>query len=94
MFEIKTGNGDEIFFQGRLDALNSKIAEDFLSKIDSTAVIDFKDLEYISSAGLSVLLKTQKKLGEGGNQLILRNMNGFIKEIFKYAGFDTIFLIK
>ena len=57
-------------------------------------VVNFKDIDYISSAGLGVLLKTQKRLGEGGHSLTLANMNNHIKDVFVYAGFDAVFSIE
>ncbi len=50
-------------------------------------------LEYISSAGLGVLLKTQKRAMATGQGLRLVNANQHIRDIFKYAGFDRIFEI-
>jgi anti-anti-sigma regulatory factor len=41
-----------------------------------------------------VLLATQKRLGDAGHQLRLKHMNRHIREVFKYAGFDTIFEIE
>ena len=52
-----------------------------------------RGLEYISSAGLGVLLKTQKRVMAGGQGLRLVNANKHIRDIFKYAGFDRIFEI-
>jgi anti-anti-sigma factor len=51
-------------------------------------------LEYISSAGLGMLLSVQKRLGESGNKLRLTQMNRHIREIFRMAGFDHIFDIE
>jgi anti-anti-sigma factor len=56
-------------------------------------VIDLAGLEYVSSAGLGVLLKTQKRVMASGKGLKLVNANRHIRDIFKYAGFDRIFEI-
>jgi anti-sigma B factor antagonist len=47
----------------------------------------------VSSAGLGVLLKTQKRVMASGQGLRLINANKHIRDIFKYAGFDRIFEI-
>jgi anti-sigma B factor antagonist len=54
-------------------------------------VVDLAGLEYVSSAGLGVLLKTQKRVMASGRGLRLVNVNHHIHDIFRYAGFDRIF---
>ena len=94
MFDIKVDEDDTIQLSGRFDASQTEKAKGVFNELTSTSYIDFKNLEYISSAGLGVLLMTQKRLNETGFQLILKNMNNHIREIFKYAGFDMIFEIE
>ena len=48
----------------------------------------------ISSAGLGVLLKTQKRLVAGGSGLKIINVNNHIKDVFRYSGFNAIFDIE
>ena len=85
---------NEIRLSGRFDASQMEKAKLFFDKITQSAVIDFKELEYISSAGLSVLLFTQKRLSDKNQQLKLINMNDHIRDVFLYAGFDKIFTIE
>ena len=92
MFEI-TMNEDKVVLSGRFDASQVETASHFFEKITRTTVVDFKELDYISSAGLSVLLATQKRLSEKNQQLKLTNMSNHIRDVFKYAGFDMIFEI-
>jgi anti-sigma B factor antagonist len=94
MFEIAFGENGEVICRGRLDAAQSEKAESFLSTLDDTCVVDFGDLEYISSAGLAVLLKTQKRLSENGAELRIVNVSSHINDIFRYSGFNTIFKIE
>ncbi len=94
MFEAGIGDGGEIWFAGRLDAAQAAKAESFLQNHDSPGVIDFARLEYISSAGLGVLLKTQKRLMGSGSGLTLINVNHHIRDVFRYSGFDRIFTIE
>ncbi len=94
MFDVKLGEQNELLFFGRLDAAQASTARNHLDRIQETTVLDFSNLEYISSAGLSVLLFTQKRLNENGHHLKLKNLNKHIREVFRYAGFDMIFEIE
>jgi anti-sigma B factor antagonist len=94
MFEAGIGESGEVFFAGRLDAAQASKAESFLAALEAAAVIDFARLEYISSAGLGVLLKTQKRLMSAGGGLRLINVNNHISDVFRYSGFDQIFRIE
>ena len=94
MFEIKFGEQNTVQIIGRFDASQTDIAKDFFKDIAKTTKVDFENLNYISSAGLGVLLLTQKRLKGNDYELILINMNNHIKEVFRYAGFDMIFRIE
>ena len=93
MFEATIIGADEVRLQGWFDASQVEIALPVFDKLDASTVVNFKDLEYISSAGLGVLLKTQKRLKGKGCGLRLINMNKHISDVFRYAGFDQIFEI-
>ena len=94
MFEIKISPENQVQLQGRFDAAQAEKAREIFAGIQHTVVVDFAELEYISSAGLSVLLATQKRLKSQGQELVLKNLNRHIREIFRYAGFDMIFTIQ
>jgi anti-sigma B factor antagonist len=91
MFDIKRTAEGNIIFTGRLDASKSDQARTFLSSISNSCTLDFSELEYISSAGLSVLLAAQKRLGESGHSIKIINLNTHIENIFRVAGFDFVF---
>jgi anti-sigma B factor antagonist len=57
---------------------------------DGKMVIDFSQVDYISSAGLRVLLKTAKQMKKGGGKLGLCNLNDQIKEVLELSGFMGI----
>ncbi len=94
MFEIKSDDSGHIYFAGRLDASQVDKLSHVLDQVLESCTIDFKDLTYISSAGLGVLLATQKRLNDRGHSLNFINMNKHIKDIFILAGFDLIFKIE
>ena len=93
MFEIGRGAAGEVVLKGRLDAAQCEKALQFFDGVADPHVVDFTDLDYVSSAGLGVLLKTQKRAMQAGRGLRLVNVNKHIFDIFRYAGFDKIFEI-
>ena len=93
MFEIRMGEQGDVVLTGRLDAAQCDKALQFLDGVTAPHVVDLAGLEYISSAGLGVLLKTQKRAMAKGRGLRLVSVRGHIHDIFKYAGFDRIFEI-
>jgi anti-sigma B factor antagonist len=91
MFEIGRGAAGEVVLKGRLDAAHCETALQFFDRIPDPHVVDLGGLDYISSAGLGVLLKTQKRVMQAGRGLRIINVNRHISDIFRYAGFDRIF---
>lgn len=94
MFEVTISQHGEVLLSGRFDASQVERAKTVFDKMNRSGTVNFRDLEYISSAGLGVLLMTQKRLSESGHALKLVNMNKHIRDIFRYAGFDTVFEIE
>jgi len=94
MFEIGFGSDGEIVCSGRLDAAQCGKAQEFMDAVAEAKTVDFSALEYISSAGLGVLLKTQKRLVESGVGLKIINVNNHIHDVFRYSGFNSIFDIE
>ena len=94
MFEIRLSDEGRVVLSGRLDAAQCGKAQAVLDGIPSPRIVDMGSLDYISSAGLGVLLKTQKRLMATGGGLRLINVNSHIGDIFRYSGFDQIFEIE
>lgn len=93
MLDIRVVDG-EVRLGGVFDASQVPVAEPVFEEIHETVVVNFEGLEYISSAGLSVLLMTQKRLAGDGHELKLVNLSNHISDVFRYAGFDLIFSIE
>ena len=91
MFAIQWGETGEILVSGRWDASQTERAEAFFRSVNESRVVDFRNLEYISSAGLGVLIVTQKRLTNSGGTLKLVNLNSHIADVFRYSGLDRIF---
>ena len=78
----------------RVDTNNApeveKIIWENIGDGDGKMIIDFSQVNYISSAGLRVLLKTAKQMKKGGGKLGLCNLNDQIKEVLELSGFMGI----
>jgi anti-sigma B factor antagonist len=78
---------------GRLDSNTSQGFEkkifDAISDGSKSMIVDFKDLDYISSAGLRVILKATKALNREEGKIMLCSMQDYVKEVFEIAGFDS-----
>ncbi|MDA1028952.1 MAG: STAS domain-containing protein [Bacteroidetes bacterium] len=91
MLEIVQDAPDSIRLIGRLDAVQSERAFAAFDLLEGDCTVHFEQLDYISSAGLSVLLHTQQRLSKTGGSIKLRGLNPHVKQVFEYAGFNTIF---
>ena len=94
MFDIRKNEHGVILLFGRLDASQTEKAKSLLDGVAESRTVDCSGLDYISSAGLGVLLATQKRLGERGQGLTLANLNEHIRDIFRVAGLDAVFRIE
>lgn len=94
----KTLNGTElnVTLTGRLDTTTAPQLETEV-KLNivgvKTLILDFAGLEYLSSAGLRVLLAAQKTMNKQG-EMIIKNVNETINEIFEVTGFIDILTIE
>jgi len=81
-------------FEGNLDTNTSTEAQEHLNKaIDGGAakiVVSFEKVDFVSSAGLRVLLATAKRLGSSGGSLRVCGLNETVAEVFEISGFSTI----
>ncbi len=94
--ENKNGDTTTLLVSGRLDTttapqLESKLRE--CSKGIKTLNLDLKDVEYISSAGLRVVLLAHKLLAGFGGKLSVQNPSDFCKQVFQATGMDSVLTI-
>jgi len=94
MFQIEFDETGNVVAEGRLDAAQAPRAQEFLDAVTEQCTLDLGKLEYMSSAGLGVLLRTHKRLMGSGGGLKLVNVNSHINDIFMYSGFDKLFEIE
>ena len=94
----KNLNGTEltVTIAGRLDTTTApQLEAEFKQNINGVEklVLDFTSLEYLSSAGLRVLLAAQKAMNKQG-EMIIKNVNETINEIFEVTGFIDILTVE
>lgn len=94
----KKRNGSELYIEltGRLDTTTAPQLESELKHNISGVerlVFDFIKLEYLSSAGLRVLLSAQKVMNKQG-EMVIKNVNETIADIFEVTGFSDILTIE
>ncbi len=93
----KTLNGNELTLalEGRLDTMTApELEQELNSSLDGaeSLILDFSKLDYISSAGLRVLLSAHKAMaGKGGMKVI--HVNEIVSEVFEVTGFSDILTI-
>ncbi|WP_176015141.1 STAS domain-containing protein [Victivallis sp. Marseille-Q1083] len=94
---LKQADGyDLLCITGRLDAATAGEGERQITELTantSRLLVDMAGLEYISSAGLRVLLIVAKKMGQRGGRLALCALTPGVKEVFDISGFSSIFKI-
>lgn len=91
----KTDTATTLVLEGRLDTATAPQLEAELKDIlpDAQLVLDLEKLDYISSAGLRVLLSIQKRIGKQGSLKMIHVQEG-VRDIFDITGFSDIFTIQ
>ena len=93
-------NGDvlKIALEGRLDTGTAPLLEEKFKSCDKEikgVILDFAKVDYISSAGLRVLLPINMKLTADGNDPVtIKNANEIVREVFEITGLSTILNIE
>lgn len=86
-----------ITLEGRLDTVSAPDLETIFNEVSESDVkelqLDFKGLDYISSAGLRVLLRGQRMMSEKGG-MVITNVKDAVMEVFEMTGFIDILTIK
>lgn len=92
MFKARVAENGIVFLTGRLDAAQVDRAQEALGKLATATVADCSELEYISSAGIGLLMVTYKRLADAGHSFRLVNVPARIRTVFQYAGLDKLLL--
>ena len=94
MFEIEVGEAGRVRLTGRLDAEEADRALSVLNQVSAPVTLDCSGLEYISSAGIGVIMETYKRLQKTGGRMVLVQMNPKVRNVFRYAGLDRLLEIE
>jgi len=94
MFDIEKRSDGAILIRGRLDASQAARIQQFVAVTHEDTVIDFCELDYISSAGLGQIVALHQKLSKTGKALILKGMQPQIRYIFHLARLDKVLWIE
>jgi anti-sigma B factor antagonist len=93
ILDSKQNDTDVFKLIGRLDSNTSPdLEKKIFNAIEDGAInmiLDFENLDYISSAGLRVILKATKDLKRSDGMIVLCSMQDYVKEVFEIAGFDS-----
>ena len=93
----RDGDNLTVSLDGRLDTTSAPKLEAELRPVLGDGVknlaIDLKELDYVSSAGLRVLLSTRKTM-DGQGEMFVRNANEAVMEVFKVTGFTNLLNIE
>lgn len=92
--EQRAGGATVLKFTGRLDGTNSATTDTALAEAvgrSPALVLDLSALDYISSAGLRVLLKAAKQAQTARQKLVLAGLQPAVKQVFEISGFSTLF---
>lgn len=88
--------GDILILQikGRLDAISSQFAEkkifDCITSGKNKLLLNFTDVDYLSSAGMRLLLRTTKKLKTVSGKLVVCSVTSNVMDVLKMSGFDHV----
>jgi anti-anti-sigma factor len=96
--ETKTDKATVLAVEGRVDSgTSAELEKKLIALIEIGGVkdiaMDFSAMDYISSAGLRVLLMAAKKAGKLGGKIVLAGLSANVKEVFDISGFSNIFSI-
>lgn len=94
----KAGEVTVIAPEGRIDSATAKQLEAKVLEVveagENRVVVDLAAVEYISSAGLRVILLAGKKAKAGGGGLVLSGLQPTIRDVFEISGFLRLFTVK
>lgn len=96
--DTKTDKAIIVKIEGRIDAVTTSDAENYFNKLvvdtNDHIIVDCKDLDYINSSGLRILIMSLKKQKAKNKEMLLANLQKNIKDVFKFSGFTNLFDIE
>ena len=94
MFEIRRAQDRIVHLAGRLDAAEADRTGTAFEEISDSVTLDCSELDYISSAGIGLLIELHKRLSAAGQRVTLVNLLPRVRNTFRYAGLDRLLNIE
>lgn len=94
MLEVRIMEGGVVHLLGRFDASQAAGARQALAAVEGSVTFDLSGLEYISSAGLGVLIEVYKRLHGKGHTFRLVNLKPNVRAVFGFAGLEKVLSIE
>lgn len=91
--EEKVEKGIVFILSGRIDTITVPILERALTKTNGSVFLDFSDIDYLSSAGIRLLISFTKRLKSSGGRLVLFSLDENVLEVIKMTGLLSLFNI-
>ena len=88
----KTGDSLRVALEGSLDTLTApELEKELATRWNDIGelILDFSEVDYISSAGLRVVMEADRRMGKQG-KMVLRNVNDDVRAVFEITGFDEL----
>lgn len=95
---LNEGGAKVVVIDGRLDTVTAPELEraiaPLLAEKKQTVIFECKDMEYVSSSGLRVVLSSYKSVVSNGGRFVLRNLSKDVRSVFDLTGFSRILTIE
>lgn len=95
---LNEGDAKVVVIDGRLDTVTAPELEraiaPLLAEKKQTVIFECKDMEYVSSSGLRVVLSSYKSVVSNGGRFVLRNLSKDVRSVFDLTGFSRILAIE
>jgi anti-anti-sigma factor len=95
---LNEGDAKVVVIDGRLDTVTAPELEraiaPLLAEKKQTVIFECKDMEYVSSSGLRVVLSSYKSVVSNGGRFVLRNLSKDVRSVFDLTGFSRILTIE
>ena len=95
---LNEGDAKVVVIDGRLDTVTApeleRVIAPLLAEKKQTVIFECKDMEYVSSSGLRVVLSSYKSVVSNGGRFVLRNLSKDVRSVFDLTGFSRILTIE
>ena len=90
MLDIRADGGGRLVLSGRFDAAQAEHASRVFRDLESPTIVDCSGLDYISSAGIAVIMDAFERLAGRGHALRLEKLAPRVRDVFVFAGLDRV----